>query len=105
MSDMSLRRAVLETSDSELLSSGAYDVTDSGLASASSQRTLPPHPLDPQAAPPTYVASTSLLIPAFCLYISDAVNLLLLLLLFTYYQTYMTKFKKTNSNTVKFDEI
>jgi len=44
------------------LSSDEYDGTDSGVASASTQRGLQaPHPLDPYATPPVYVL---LLIPA-----------------------------------------
>lgn len=55
------RRSIQGTTDSaltsqQLLSSGGYDSTDSGVTLASTQKSLqPPHPLDPQAVPTTYV--------------------------------------------------
>lgn len=60
---MALRHSVQAAPDGEstvtseqLLSSGGYDATDSGVTFASTERSLqPPHPLDPQATPPMYV--------------------------------------------------
>ena len=73
--EMSLRQSAQYGQDMEsavtaeqLLSSTRYDYTDSGMTSATAQRTLqPPHPLDPQATPPMYTAFTFYFFTRLCI--------------------------------------
>jgi len=63
--EMAVRRSAQHDTESavtsqQLLSSARYDSPDSGVTSATTQRGVqPPHPLDPHATPPMYVAHYS----------------------------------------------